>query len=107
MIHRMKKHTLLPMTFAALAALTFSASGATRFDEFTAKYASPSEPVKVLHAGWLGGAGTEWLASGGFQADGTVVLAGVALGPVLELGANPRRLRRRPRRQGCCLRQGL
>ena len=86
MIHHMKKNPFLPMTFVALAALTFSASGATRFDEFTAKYASPPEPVKVLHAGLLGGAGTEWLASGGFQADGTVVLAGVALGPVLELG---------------------
>ena len=82
----MKHHHFFPMTLAALFAASLSAFGGTRFDEFTAKYARPSEPVKVIHAGWLGGAGTEWLASGGFQPDGTIVLAGVALGPVLDLG---------------------
>jgi len=85
--------TNLPFRFHAAAvplalSLAFSSAGLadTRFDEFTKKYASPAEPVKVLHAGLLGGAGTEWLAGGGFQADGTIVLAGVALGPVLDLG---------------------
>ena len=71
----------------ALLALLLAAPAlaATRFDEFTAKNTAPREPVRVLHAGLLGGAGTEWLASGGFQPDGTVVLAGVALGPELGL----------------------
>ena len=78
----------LPIIRAALFALLVPAiaAAATRFDEFTAKNASPQEPVKVLHAGLLGGAGTEWLAGGGIQPDGTVVLAGTSLGPVLALG---------------------
>lgn len=67
----------------AISLIALSSFAATRFDEFTAKNASPKDPVKVLHAGLLGGSGTEWLASGGFQPDGTVVLAGVALGPEL------------------------
>jgi hypothetical protein len=69
-----------------LLAITSSVCADTRFDEFTKKNASPTEPVRVLSAGLLGGSGTEWLASGGFQPDGTIVLAGVALGPVLDLG---------------------
>ncbi len=68
-----------------LAALS-SALADTRFDEFTKKNVTPAEPVRVLSAGLFGGAGTEWLAGGGFQADGTIVLAGVTLGPVLDLG---------------------
>ncbi len=79
----------LPRTLTAAATLLALAAAAvadTRFDEFTKKNATPAEPVRVLSAGLLGGAGTEWLAGGGFQADGTVVLAGVALGPVLDLG---------------------
>ena len=66
--------------------LVFPAGADTRFDEFTKTNATPAEPVRVLSAGLLGGAGTEWLAGGGFQTDGTIVLAGVTLGPVLELG---------------------
>ena len=82
-----------PFRFRAVAALlalspgiSFTVFADTRFDEFTKKNATPAEPVRVLSAGLLGGAGTEWLAGGGFQADGTIVLAGVALGPVLDLG---------------------
>jgi hypothetical protein len=74
-----------PALFALLP-LVAGVNAANRFEEFTAKNARPQEPVRVLHAGLLGGSGTEWLASGGFQPDGTVVLAGVALGPVLDLG---------------------
>ena len=34
-----------------------------------------SHQARVLAAGYLGGPGTEWLVSGGFQPDGTVVVA--------------------------------
>jgi hypothetical protein len=78
---RLKIPALLTATWLVLAA-----HGANRFEEFTAKNLTPKEPVKVRHAGLLGGSGTEWLAGGGFQPDGTVVLAGTALGPVLNLG---------------------
>ena len=61
-------------------------NAATRFDEFTAKFKSAPDQAKVISAGLLGGPGTEWLVGGGFQPDGTVVLAGVSLGPVLDLG---------------------
>jgi hypothetical protein len=62
------------------------AVSATRFDEFTAKFKSTPDQARVVSAGLLGGPGTEWLVGGGFQPDGTVVLAGVALGPTLGLG---------------------
>lgn len=53
---------------------------------------SPTEPVKVLHAGLLGGAGTEWLAGGGFQQDGTIVLAGPAGEGIATLGGDVQEL---------------
>ena len=71
---------------AAILVTTSAALAATRFDEFTAKFKTPPNPVKVISAGFLGGAGTEWLVGGGFQPDGTVVAAGLALGPKLDLG---------------------
>lgn len=61
-------------------------TAATRFDEFTVKYKTTPDQARVVAAGLLGGPGTEWLAGGGFQPDGTIVLAGVALGPTLNLG---------------------
>ena len=63
-----------------------SVSAATRFDESTKKFSTPPEPARVLAAGLLGGSRTEWLAGGGLQPDGTVVVAGVTLGPALALG---------------------
>lgn len=75
---------LLPLALSLAGSV--SALAATRFDEFTAKFKTPPNPVKVISAGFLGGAGTEWLVGGGFQPDGTVVAAGVTLGPKLELG---------------------
>jgi len=71
---------------ALALAISCATSAETRFHEFTKNNAAPAEPVRVLSAGLLGGTGTEWLAGGGFQPDGTIVLAGVALGPVLDLG---------------------
>ncbi len=43
-------------------------------------------PAALLSASFLGGAGDEWLVSGGFQPDGTVVLVGNVNGGKLELG---------------------
>jgi len=40
----------------------------------------------VLAATFLGGKGHEWLASGGFRADGTVILVGNVLGPTFDPG---------------------
>ncbi len=40
--------------------------------------------AQVVTSGLLGTAGTEWLAGGGFQPDGAIVLAGVTLGPTLD-----------------------
>lgn len=42
-------------------------------------------PANVLSATFIGGKGNEWLVAGGFQPDGTIVLAGNVAGPVLEL----------------------
>lgn len=41
--------------------------------------------AEIASATFLGGKGHEWLVSGGFQPDGTVVLVGNVAGPVLEL----------------------
>jgi hypothetical protein len=63
-----------------LLAITSGVCADTRFDEFTKKNASPTEPVRVLSAGLLGGSGTERLTGGGFQPDGTIVLAASDVG---------------------------
>ena len=44
-----------------------------------------SDQAAVLAATFLGGQGDEWLVSGGFQADGTSVLAGNVAGPRFDL----------------------
>jgi len=46
---------------------------------------SPADGVDILAATFLGGSGTEWLASGGFQPNGTVVLVGNVIGPTFDL----------------------
>jgi hypothetical protein len=46
---------------------------------------APADPVKVVRATFLGGAGTEFLVGGGFQPDGSVILVGNCLGPRLGL----------------------
>jgi hypothetical protein len=63
-----------------------AAQGDGRFEQLTKKFARTADQARVVSAGYLGGAGTEWLVGGGFQPDGTVVVAGVTLGPTLELG---------------------
>ncbi len=43
------------------------------------------EQADVMAATFIGGKGNEWLVSGGFQPDGTVVVIGNVIGPVFEL----------------------
>lgn len=46
---------------------------------------SSPDGVEILAATFLGGSGTEWLASGGFQPDGAIVLVGNVLGPTFDV----------------------
>ena len=71
--------------FCLVLLLPIAASAQGRYDQFTAKFQKTADQAKVEAATFLGGAGTEWLVGGGFQPDGTVVVAGVALGPRLDL----------------------
>lgn len=48
-------------------------------------WGNTGDGADVLAATFLGGKGHEWLAAGGFQPDGTVVLVGNVLGPTLEM----------------------
>jgi len=43
-----------------------------------------ADPARVIASTYLGTRGTEWLAGGGFQPDGTIVVAGTSLGPMLQ-----------------------
>jgi hypothetical protein len=48
------------------------------------------DQAKLVRSSLLGTAGTEWFCGGGFQPDGTIVLAGVSLGPTLDFpGVSP------------------
>lgn len=76
---------LLPL---ALLLLVPSALAQGRFEEFTRKFKQTKDQVSVVGAGYLGGGGTEWLASGGIQPEGTIVVVGVTLGPTFEIGAH-------------------
>lgn len=59
------------------------AAAATRFDQFTERFKNSPDQIPVAAATFFGGAGTEWFAAGGVQPDGTIVAAGVSLGPAL------------------------
>ncbi len=78
--------TLAALT-ALLAVAPASAQPKTRYHEFTKKFAKTSDQAKVVSATYLGGPGTEWLVAGGFQPDGTIVVAGTSLGPTLAIGS--------------------
>lgn len=45
------------------------------------------QQANVVKASFLGGSSDEWLAGGGFQPDGTIILAGNVIGNSLNLGA--------------------
>ncbi len=73
------------LILASVCACT-AVHGASRFEEFTKKFERTTDRAEVVTSTFLGGTGTEWLAGGGFQPDGTIVVAGTALGPELNLG---------------------
>jgi hypothetical protein len=57
---------------------------AGRFAEYTAKYKKPPNPIRaVTVAGWIGSEGTEWCSAGDILPDGTILVAGTALGPTM------------------------
>lgn len=74
------------LALLAILAIRFAGAGETRFHQFTARFKQTPDQAAVLAATLWGGKGTEWFAGGGFQADGTIVAAGTALGPVLGAG---------------------
>ena len=76
----------LCLSLAVLLAVDPPLRAVGRYDQFTAKFKQAPDRAAVLAAGYLGGSGTEWFVGGGFQPDGTVVIAGVTLGPKLEFG---------------------
>ncbi|MBY0460158.1 MAG: hypothetical protein K2V38_22810 [Gemmataceae bacterium] len=78
------RHSAAALLLTLVAAVGQSAD--SRFTQLTKKFEKTPDQAKVIAAGHLGSAGTEWLTGGGFQPDGTVVLVGTALGPTLDLG---------------------
>jgi hypothetical protein len=81
---------VLSITLAGL--LVGSLVGQTRYRQFTRKFDKTPDQAKVISAGYLGTSGTEWLVSGGFQPDGTVVIVGVTLGPTFQFGTDSPRV---------------
>jgi hypothetical protein len=73
------------LVLASLCACT-AVRGASRFEEFNRKFEHTTDRAEIVTSTFLGSTGTEWLAGGGFQPDGTIVVAGTALGPALDLG---------------------
>ena len=71
--------------FALFAAVSVTPAQ-NRYEQFTKKFDGAPDRAKVVGAGYLGGAGTEWLVGGGFQPDGTIVAVGTSLGPSLDIG---------------------
>jgi len=80
------KSALICTAGVALYVLAVRAAAPGRFEEFTQKFARTPDRAEIVASTLLGSTGTEWLAAGGFQPDGTIVAAGVSLGPELDLG---------------------
>jgi hypothetical protein len=74
-----------PVSFAALLAAALLAAFVHADEQPNRILKSSPDGVEVLAATFLGGSGTEWLASGGFQPNGTVVLVGNVLGSTFDL----------------------
>lgn len=86
------KRELIAAAFVAAVAAGFAAAqektapgNAPAADKPKRIWKSPTDGVDILAATFLGGSGTEWLASGGFQPNGTVVLVGNVIGPTFDL----------------------
>lgn len=70
---------LCSLAFTKLAQAGEAAADAPKF------WKDIPEQADVIAATYFGGKGNEWLVSGGFQPDGTIVVVGNVLGPVLDL----------------------
>lgn len=82
-------HPLRPCTLVIVLLTLFSSAGlSNRFQEYTNQFANPENGARPLAASYLGGSGDEYLIAGDFLPDGTLFLAGNALGPQLEIGGH-------------------
>jgi hypothetical protein len=77
---------ILLLVAVGIAGAYSASAAASRFEEFTKKFAHTPDRAEIVSSTFLGGSGTEWLTGGGVQPDGTIVVAGVSLGPELDLG---------------------
>lgn len=75
------KPTRLLLTISCATLLSVTGLAQTRYHDFTKQFGNPSDGATVLSAGFFGGAGHEWLAAGGFAANGSIILAGNVIGP--------------------------
>jgi hypothetical protein len=75
------------IVFAAILTVSFTATTVSAQDlgKPPRIWKSAPDGAEVLASTFLGGRGTEWLAAGGFQPDGSIVLVGNVLGPTLDL----------------------
>ncbi|MFW5750709.1 MAG: hypothetical protein ACOCZK_03570 [Planctomycetota bacterium] len=71
------------------ALLCIAATGVaeTRFHQYTAQFKQVDDPATPVTLSYLGGESNEWLAGGGFQGDGSIVVAGTAVGPTFALAS--------------------
>lgn len=82
------KRTMSIAAVAAVVAGVCVSAPAGRFEQYTQKYKNPPNPVKLETASLLGGGGTEWLSGAAVLPDGTIVVGGTALGPILEIAGS-------------------
>ncbi len=64
-----------PTWIKAINAQPILPPGNTRFHEYARKFYKVPNPAGIEVATYLGGPGSEWLAGGGFQDDGSIVVA--------------------------------
>jgi hypothetical protein len=76
---RRRAGTVVLFLVLAMQCICNAASAGTSF------WNDSPHQAQVLAATFIGGKGNEWLVGGGFQPDGTIVLAGNVAGPTLEL----------------------
>jgi hypothetical protein len=82
----MRTRIWLTTSLVLLVGTTLGLAG--RFTDLNTKFQTTPDQARVVASSYLGSPGTEWLVGGGFQPDGTIVVAGVTLGPTLDLGVS-------------------
>ncbi len=81
----MIKHTRIAAALAFSLAFIASIQAGDAPQDAPKFWKDIPEQADVMAATFIGGKGNEWLVSGGFQPDGSVVVAGNVIGPVFEL----------------------